>query len=63
MYQKYGMVQFNMDYAGRVLNDSAGTGLFLAILLLASKPYLLALISVALVELSFFTPDLGQVQF
>ncbi len=62
IFNKFGMIKFNMEYAGRVLSDSSGMGLFLGILLLTSgKPYVLALLSVAVAELTYFTQDIGQV--
>lgn len=60
LYEKFGMIKFNMEYAARVLGDPAGMGLFLGVLLLSGKPYLLALASVALAELVNFTQDIGQ---
>jgi hypothetical protein len=63
LYDKFGMIRLNMDYAGRVLSDPAGMGLFLGVLLLSGKPYFLTFASVALAELVHFTQDIGQVSF
>lgn len=61
IYSKYGMIKFNMDYAGRVLSDPVSMQLFLAVLLLTSKPYFLSMLPLAMFELTYYTQDIAAV--
>lgn len=55
------MIKFNMDYAGRVLSDPVSMQLFLAVLLLTSKPYFLSMLPLAMFELTYYTQDIAAV--
>lgn len=61
IYSRHGMIQLNMTYASSVLTDSTSMGLFLSFLLLSSKPYLLAMLPIALTEITHFTAVISQV--
>lgn len=61
LYEKFGIPKISVDYAQRVLSDSSGMGLFLALMLMFGKPYILALLSIAVAELVHFTSYIGQV--
>lgn len=50
LYNSHGMPQFNISYAQRIIPDQSAAYLFLSLILLMSKPYLLAVAPIVLVE-------------
>jgi len=58
LFQKYGLPKFNMEYASRLLPDPSAMYLFLSVLLISSRPYLLAMAPLVLVELTHYTADI-----
>lgn len=55
IYSRYGMIQFNMDYLQRVLPDNSSLNIFLCIILLSQRPYILSLLPLLFVELQEYT--------
>jgi len=58
LYNRFGLPKFTMAYATTLFSDSTTMTLFLALLLLVSKPYLLAMLPIALTEITSYTHDI-----
>lgn len=61
LYTRHGIPQFNMTYAGKVFQDAVVMRLFMAGLLLASKPYIIAIAALSLYEITHITTSLFNV--
>jgi hypothetical protein len=60
LYGRQGMPQFNMAYAQRVITDPAVMVLFVSVLLITNRPYVLALGSLFLYELQYVSSQLFE---
>jgi tetratricopeptide (TPR) repeat protein len=56
LYTKYGVPKFSSEYGSRIAQDPATNTLFLAAILLVSRPYLLPVVAIFLVEFAAVTP-------
>jgi tetratricopeptide (TPR) repeat protein len=55
LYSKYGIPKFNMEYASKLIQDTLSIHLFLAIILIVSRPYMFAMAPILLTELSYMS--------
>jgi hypothetical protein len=61
VFSKHGWPKFTTAYSAEVFSDQYTMTAFMALILLFSKPYLIALAAVFIQEAIYFLPDILQV--